>query len=111
MRGHAAQLELSRTTPSRPRQRARELRGDTLQRYGVLQRHAEYSAEEHETWRLLFARTAMLVRQLDGRLHPAYVEGFRKLVLHWTSIPRLDEVNAALAPFGWTTLCVGGYLP
>jgi phenylalanine-4-hydroxylase len=81
------------------------------QRYAIPQRHQDYSNSEHETWRRLLARTEALVSDYEDRLHPDYVEGFRRLVLPWTSIPRLEDVNAALQGFGWRTLCVNGYLP
>ncbi|HTV18813.1 MAG TPA: hypothetical protein VMG12_09085 [Polyangiaceae bacterium] len=79
--------------------------------YGVSQRHDEYTAADHETWRLLLARSEHLVNRYEARLHPAYVEGFRRLVLPWTSIPRLEQIDAALAQHGWRTLCVNGYIP
>jgi len=79
--------------------------------YRVSQHHGEYTAAEHDSWRLLLARTEALVNRHEARLHPAYVEGFRRLVLPWTSIPRLEDVNAALSHHGWSTLCVNGYLP
>jgi phenylalanine-4-hydroxylase len=81
------------------------------QRYGIPQRHQDYTDTEHETWRRLLARAQALVTQYESRLHPEYVEGFRRLVLPWTSIPRLEDVNATLQGFGWRTLCVNGYLP
>ena len=103
-----------RRAPARKRARgAPAERGATApgRRYEVAQRHDAYAPAEHDTWGQLLARTEALVRRHEGRLHPAYVEGFRRLVLPWKRIPRLDRVNAALAPFGWKTLCVNGYLP
>lgn len=79
--------------------------------YRVSQRHDEYAASDHDTWRLLLARTEAFVNHHEARLHPAYVEGFRSLVLPWTNIPRIDQVDAALARHGWSTLCVNGYIP
>jgi phenylalanine-4-hydroxylase len=79
--------------------------------YTVAQRHEDYTQTEHETWRLLLARAESVVSRFEAWLHPAYVEGFRRLVLPWKSIPRLDEVGAALSSFGWQTLCVDGYIP
>jgi phenylalanine-4-hydroxylase len=80
-------------------------------RYFVPQRHGAYTPVEHATWRRLLTRTAALVGELQRWLHPAYIEGFRQLILPWTRIPRLSEVNAMLAEFGWQTVCVEGYLP
>lgn len=91
---------------------ARALRsGDAERKYGVSQRHDDYSPLEHDTWRRLLARSEALVVRHEARLHPAYVEGFRRLVLPWTRIPRLEQIDAALADHGWRTLCVNGYLP
>jgi phenylalanine-4-hydroxylase len=75
------------------------------------QRHEDYTASEHETWRRLVAATAALVTTHEAKLHPAYVEGFRRLVLPWSEIPALCDVNEALSEFGWSTVCVDGYLP
>jgi phenylalanine-4-hydroxylase len=80
-------------------------------RYGTAQRHGDYTHAEHDTWRRLLARAEELVSRYGSRLHPAYVEGFRELVLPWTNIPRLEDIDAALAQRGWRTLCVNGYLP
>ena len=77
----------------------------------VSQCHAEYTDEEHETWRQLVSRTAAVVNEHEAKLHPAFVDGFQRLVRPWTQIPRLEELSASLADFGWQTLCVGGYLP
>lgn len=98
---------------ARPRQwpAAGRTRGAPERRYAVPQRHAEYAPAAHETWRRLLARSEALVSRHEARLHPSYVDGFRRLVLPWTSIPRLEDVNAALAPYGWSTLCVTGYIP
>jgi phenylalanine-4-hydroxylase len=81
------------------------------QRYGALQRHGDYTRAEHDTWRRLLARAEELVERYGSRLHPTYVDGFRELVLPWTNIPRLEELDSALAQRGWRTLCVDGYLP
>jgi phenylalanine-4-hydroxylase len=90
----------------------RPLHGDEAARtYGVSQHHEQYTRAEHETWRLLLARTETLVGRYEARLHPAYVDGFRRLVLPWTTIPRLEDIDAALAHHGWSTLCVNGYIP
>jgi phenylalanine-4-hydroxylase len=80
-------------------------------RYGTPQRHRDYTHREHDTWRRLLARAEAVVGRHESRLHPAYVAGFRELVLPSTHIPRLEELDAALARFGWRTFCVNGYLP
>jgi phenylalanine-4-hydroxylase len=97
---------------SRPRDGStRDAEAIAWRQYGTPQRHADYTDLQHDTWRRLLARTEALVERHESRLHPAYVEGFRQLLLPWKTIPRLDDINAALAAFGWRTLCVNGYLP
>jgi phenylalanine-4-hydroxylase len=80
-------------------------------RYGKPQRHGDYTRREHDTWRRLLARTEATVGRHESRIQPGYVQGFRELVLQWTRIPRLEDIDSALAPFGWRTFCVNGYLP
>jgi phenylalanine-4-hydroxylase len=60
---------------------------------------------------MLRERTAALVHELNPWLHPGYVEGFRRLILPWSSIPTVGEVSEALSEFGWRAVCVDGYLP
>lgn len=105
---------IARARPGRSRQRdgsKRDAEAMACRRYGTPQHHADYTSRQHDTWRRLLARTEALVERHESRLHPAYVEGFRQLVLPWTSIPRLEDIDAALTSFGWRTLCVDGYLP
>lgn len=80
-------------------------------RYIVRQRHRDYSQAAHATWQRLRARTAELVHDLNPWLHPAYSEGFRRLILPWATIPTVAEVSESLAEFGWRAVCVDGYLP
>lgn len=75
------------------------------------QRHGDYGRAAHATWHRLRERTAELVHELNPWLHPAYMEGFRRLILPWSRIPTVGEVSEALAEFGWSAVCVAGYLP
>lgn len=80
-------------------------------RYIAPQNHGGYTDVEHATWGRLRARTAALVHDLNPWLHPAYIEGFRRLVEPWSRIPCIEDVSAALAAFGCNTVCVDGYIP
>lgn len=80
-------------------------------RYIVKQRHGDYGPAAHATWQRLRERTAELVHELNPWLHPAYMQGFCRLILPWASIPTVAEVSEALAEFGWRAVCVEGYLP
>jgi len=83
----------------------------TWRRHFVPQRHADYSSRDHDTWKRLLERTAELVHDLNPWLHASYMEGFRRLILPWSRIPSVPEINEALAEFGWSATCVDGYLP
>jgi phenylalanine-4-hydroxylase len=104
--GQTAQREDVRATPRRGAELPRAWR-----RHVTAQRHEDYTASEHETWRRLVDETASLLRRHEAKLHPDYVAGFQRLVLPWREIPALSQVNAALVDLGWSTVCVDGYLP
>jgi phenylalanine-4-hydroxylase len=80
-------------------------------RHIVRQRHGEYGQLAHATWRRLRDRSAELVHELNPWLHHSYMEGFQRLILQWPRIPTVGEVSEALAEFGWSAVCVDGYLP
>jgi phenylalanine-4-hydroxylase len=73
------------------------------------QRYAGYSAEDQETWRILFDRQH---ERLASRASRAWRQGAERIRLVRDAIPRLDEVSARLAPLtGWRSRAVPGYLP
>jgi phenylalanine-4-hydroxylase len=111
-----AVLAPGKTARQRPSPRHRSIPAepripDAWKRYIVHQRHADYTPEEHDTWRRLQARCASLVHDLNPWLHRSYIAGFKQLVLPWSRIPRLRDVVAALTGFGWRAVCVDGYIP
>lgn len=69
-----------------------------------------YDAEEQQVWREVLRRNTELIRNHGPRLHPAYLEGVRRLALP-THIPSIDELNARLAPTQWRIVPVDGYMP
>jgi phenylalanine-4-hydroxylase len=67
-----------------------------------------YSAEDEETWRLLFERQMEL---LPGRAGEAFLRGVRLLKLTPDRIPPLRELSAALeAATGWKVARIPGLL-
>jgi len=68
-----------------------------------------YSAEDHETWDILFARQSAL---LPGRACEAYLRGLDVLRLSRPGIPDYAELNARLmAATGWQVVAVPGLVP
>ncbi|HET7655868.1 MAG TPA: phenylalanine 4-monooxygenase [Luteimonas sp.] len=68
-----------------------------------------YTAEEHETWRQLFARQRAL---LPGRACQAFLEAQEAMGMSPDRIPRFDDLNEALAgTTGFRIVGVEGLLP
>lgn len=77
----------------------------------VAQDYARYDDEDQIIWRDLLTETQGLIERYREKLHPAYLEGFNRLILPWRSIPRLADIDGILAGFGWRTVSVDGYIP
>jgi phenylalanine-4-hydroxylase len=68
-----------------------------------------YTAEEHATWDLLFARQAKL---LPGRASDAYLRGLDVLKLSKPGIPDFEELSDRLTKLtGWQVVAVPGLVP
>lgn len=68
-----------------------------------------FTAEEHGTWDMLFARQS---RQLPGRASEAYLRGLEVLRLSKPGIPDYAELNARLMKAtGWQVVSVPGLVP
>lgn len=75
----------------------------------IHQPYEQYSDENHEAWRRLYAR-------MDGRWHQyaneRFLQGIDNLCLDPTRVPRLDDVNKFMAPLtGFKAKPVSGYVP
>jgi phenylalanine-4-hydroxylase len=76
----------------------------------VEQQHGAYTSADHRVWREALARSRSLVKQYGRWMHPAYVDGLRRLTLS-DHVPRIEEINERLAPTGWRAVCVDGFIP
>lgn len=75
----------------------------------VHQPYEQYSDENHEAWRRLYAR-------MDDRWHryanERFLQGIDNLCLDPTRVPRLEDVNKFMAPLtGFQAKPVSGYVP
>ncbi len=84
---------------------------DEWTRHVVAQAYERYTPDEHELWRDLVADTQRTLARYAYAIHPAYLEGFQRLIAPWKSIPRLCDIDTILEPFGWSTVSVDGYIP
>jgi phenylalanine-4-hydroxylase len=68
-----------------------------------------YSAENHETWRRLFAR---MLPRWERYANPDFQRGIEALCLSPDRVPRLKDVNRFLKPLtGFRAKAVSGYVP
>ena len=75
----------------------------------IEQRYAGYTAEDQETWRILYERQHESLASRASRIWRDDAERIRVVP---DAIPRLDEVSARLFPrTGWRSRAVPGYLP
>lgn len=85
---------------------------EAAQRDGQMYIHQPYelySQENHEAWRLLFARMQAQWRQFAN---PHFLKGIDSLCFDATQVPRLEDVNRFLAPLtGFRAKAVSGYVP
>jgi phenylalanine-4-hydroxylase len=82
---------------------------DDPRRLYIDQLYGGYTAEDQETWRLLYRRQMAF---LEERASRAYLEGARAIELGAERIPELTGINARLGPrTGWQSRAVPGYLP
>jgi phenylalanine-4-hydroxylase len=79
------------------------------QAYVVDQGWDRFSAEDHETWDILYARQTKL---LEGRIVRRFMDGLGQVGLGEGGIPELGRLNAKLQPLtGWRCVAVAGLVP
>ena len=79
-----------------------------LRRWVAAQDERAYRPEDQATWRTLLSR---LTRQLAPIAHPGYLPGLAATGIGVDRIPRLDDMNRALAAVGWSAVGVEGFIP
>jgi phenylalanine-4-hydroxylase len=79
-----------------------------LRRYVVEQDYAQYSEIDQAVWRFVLLQT---YQRLAHTAHPAYASGLGKAGISVERIPRIPEVSACLERFGWSAVCVDGFIP
>src|SRR5689334_22281771 len=92
------------------RNRWRDRMPEAFSMHLVDQQHDAYTATDHRVWLDVLERNEWIRSEYGAWVHPAYVEGICALELP-THIPRIEEINEHLAPTGWQTVCVDGYIP
>ena len=79
-----------------------------LRRFVVEQDYGQYSAIDQAVWRFVLLQ---LEAQLADGAHASYRAGLEATGISVDRIPRIPEMNARLARFGWGAVCVDGFVP
>ncbi len=75
----------------------------------INQPYDQYSADNHEAWRRLYAR---MLPTWERYANPHFLKGIQALSLNPDRIPRLSDVNRFLQPLtGFRAKAVSGYVP
>src|SRR6266851_8491906 len=75
----------------------------------LVQPYSRYTQEDHEAWRILYAR---MWPKWERYANEYFLKGVRSLCFDPDQIPRLDDVNNFLTKLtGFRTKAVGGYIP
>jgi len=74
----------------------------------VRQDYSRYTAIDQAVWRFVLLQTHA---RLKATAHAAYGEGLGQTGISVERIPRIEEMDEHLAPFGWGAVCVDGFIP
>jgi len=79
-----------------------------LRRYVVEQDYAQYNEVDQAVWRFVLLQTH---QRLQHTAHPAYRDGLAQTGISVERIPRISEMSECLQRFGWSAVCVDGFIP
>jgi phenylalanine-4-hydroxylase len=79
-----------------------------LQKYVVDQQYEKYTPIDHAVWRYVMRQNH---HYLKDTAHLAYVGGLKSSGISVEKIPNVNEMNTALAPFGWGAANIDGFIP
>src|SRR3954463_15261139 len=79
-----------------------------LRRFVVEQDYAQYNEVDQAVWRFVLLQT---YQRLQHTAHPAYRDGLAQTGISVERIPRIAEMSACLERFGWSAVCVDGFIP
>nr|WP_246247428.1 aromatic amino acid hydroxylase [Piscibacillus halophilus] len=79
-----------------------------LKKYTAEQHYHTYTPINHAVWRYVMRQNHHTLKDLA---HEAYTDGLRASGITIEKIPNVDEMNEALAPFGWGASTIDGFIP
>lgn len=79
-----------------------------LRQYVVEQDYSAYDEIDQAVWRFVLLQTYARLRETA---HPAYTKGLEQTGIRVGRIPRIEEMDACLAEYGWGAVVVDGFIP
>ena len=79
-----------------------------LKKYIVNQNYRNYSHIDHSCWRFIMKiSTAFFKKHADK----VYIDGLKQTGITLDRIPKIDSINRKMKRFGWSAVCVRGFIP
>lgn len=79
-----------------------------LRKFTAEQHYDTYTPINHAVWRYVMRQNHHTLKDLA---HEAYTDGLKASGITIEQIPNVDEMNQALAPFGWGAATIDGFIP
>ena len=79
-----------------------------LKKYITEQNYDSYTTRDHAAWRFIMRQHRAF---FSRHAVPYYQEGLKKTGIPISHIPRIREMDACLANFGWGAVAVRGFIP
>ena len=79
-----------------------------LKKYIVNQNYNKYSYIDHACWRFIMKISLAFFSQHADKI---YKEGLEKTGITLNKIPKINSINKKLKKFGWSAVCVRGFIP
>ncbi|MCY0876820.1 MAG: aromatic amino acid hydroxylase [Firmicutes bacterium] len=79
-----------------------------LRSYVVRQHYEAYTPVDQAVWRFVMRQNRYF---LEGRAHPAYLDGLTASGISIERIPHVEEMNRCLGPHGFGAETIGGFIP
>jgi phenylalanine-4-hydroxylase len=79
-----------------------------LRAFVVEQDYERYTAIDHAVWRFVLLQ---MRSRLGQTAHPAYRDGLEATGISVDRIPSIAQMNDCLGRFGWSAVCVDGFIP
>jgi phenylalanine-4-hydroxylase len=79
-----------------------------LKRYIARQKYERYTPIDQAVWRYVMRQNVHFFKE---RAHAAYQDGLAKTGILIERIPRIEEMDQCLSPFGWGAVPIDGLIP